>query len=196
MYIPTPDASRIWPEAHKYYKDQKFKQPETYIKFSATVEDTVGVEYNMDEVDEKFYRETLCKYYPKKKNKSDENNRKCTELEFETICDKLEKTIEARQPFLSMDPSNILSYEELSSYIVDQFKSAVKTSNPYIVTNGGNLEYISTTALKERLSKEIKYEPFVTIFDKNQMSTSAVRPIPKLFELFGRPVYDHWKERK
>ena len=28
------------------------------------------------------------------------------------------------------------------------------------------------------------------------MSTSAVRPIPKLFELFGRPVYDHWKERK
>ena len=196
MYIPTPDASRIWPEAHKYYKDQKFKQPETYIKFSATVEDTVGVQYNMDEIDEKFYRETLCKYYPKKKNKSEENNRKCTELEFETICDKLEKTIEARQPFLSMDPTNILSYEELSSYIVDQFKSAVKTSNPYIVTNGGNLEYISTTALKERLSKEIKYEPFVTIFDKNQVSTTAVRPIPKLFELFGRPIYDHWKERK
>ena len=105
MYIPTPDASRIWPEAHKYYKDQKFKQPETYIKFSATVEDTVGVEYNMDEVDEKFYRETLCKYYPKKKNKSDENNRKCTELEFETICDKLEKTIEARQPFCLWTPA-------------------------------------------------------------------------------------------
>lgn len=204
VYIPTPDASRLWPEAHKYYNDQKFKEPKSNIKFSATVEDTVGVEYNMDEIDEEFFKDVLTKSYPKvpnaKKNKLDENTRKCTELEFETICDRLEKTIESRQPFLSMDPTNILSYEELSTYIIDQFKNSAKTSNPYVVSNGGNIEYLSTTTLKERLSKELNYEPFVTLFDKNPLAgespTTSVRPIPKLFELFGKPIYEHWKERK
>lgn len=195
VYIPTPDASKIWPEAAKYYKDQKFNEPETYIKFSATVEDTVGVEYNMDEEDETFYKEVLFKIQPTGKKKL-EDLAKCTELEFETICDRLEKTIEARQPFLSMDPSNILSYEEMSKYIIDQFESTIKTSNPYIESSGGNLEYLSTTTLKERLSKEINYKPFTTLFDRDQEHTTQVRPIPKLFELFGKAVYDHWAKRK
>ena len=39
----------------------------------------MGVEYNMDEVDEKFYRDTM-QVLSQKENKSDENNRKCTEL--------------------------------------------------------------------------------------------------------------------
>ncbi|KAI5954858.1 EPL1 [Candida theae] len=195
VYIPTPDASKIWPEAAKYYQDQKFNEPETYIKFSATVEDTIGVEYNMDEEDDAFYNEVLSKIQPTGKKKQDDSG-KCTELEFETICDRLEKTIEARQPFLSMDPSNILSYEEMAKYIIDQFESTVKTSNPYVEASGGNLEYLSTTTLKERLSKEINYKPFTTLFDRDQEHTTQTRPIPKLFELFGKVVYDHWSKRK
>lgn len=196
VYIPTPDASKIWTEAAKYYKDQKFNEPETYIKFSATVEDTVGVEYNMDEEDEKFYNEVLSKIQPPPGKKKHDDLAKCTELEFETICDRLEKTIEARQPFLSMDPSNILSYEEMSKYIIEQFESTIKTSNPYIESSGGNLEHLSTTTLKERLSKEINYKPFTTLFDRDQEHTTQVRPIPKLLEFFGKPIYDHWALRK
>ncbi|KAI3404462.2 EPL1 [Candida oxycetoniae] len=196
LYIPTPDASKTWPEAGKYYKDQKFKEPESYVKFSATVEDTVGVEYNMDEEDEVFFKETLSKKLPTSKKKSETNLAKCTELEFETVCDKLEKTIETRQPFLSMDPTNILSYEEMSSYIIDQFESTIKTSNPYVESSGGNLDYLSTSTLKERLSKELNYSPFTTIFDKDQDHTPLVRPISKLLELFGRAIYEHWKNRK
>ncbi|KAK6197855.1 enhancer of polycomb-like-domain-containing protein [Scheffersomyces amazonensis] len=204
VYIPTPDASKIWPEAHKYYNDNFFQEPESYIKFSATVEDTIGVEYNMDEIDEKFINEILDKEYPKppainKKSKNTEENlRKCSELEFEIICDKLEKTIEERQPFLSMDPTNILSYEELSSYIIDEYNNSTKLNNPYVQSSGGNIKYISTTVLKERLSKELKYEPFVTIFDKNNGNSSIKEPrsIPKLFALFGKPIYEHWKSRK
>ena len=203
VYIPTPDASKIWPDAHKYYADQIFKEPESYIKFSATVEDTVGVEYNMDEDDDKFYSEDLVKNYPKivpakKLKNSEENTRKCSELEYEIICDKLEKTIEERQPFLSMDPSNILSYEELSSYIIEEFNSSVKTNNPYVQSASGSIKYISASTLKEKLAKELKYEPFVTEFDKDpdHASLSNVRSIPKLFELFGKPIYDYWKSRK
>ncbi|CUM68623.1 uncharacterized protein PRCAT00006350001 [Priceomyces carsonii] len=192
VYIPTPDASRIWPEAPTYYNDHTFKEPESYIKFSATVEDTVGVEYCIDEIDFEFFETKLKKNYPKKKDETT-----CTELEFEIVCDKLEKTIDERQPFLSMDPSNILSYKELSSQILEEFKN-VNPNKPYVQA-GSTIKYIPTTDLKEKLSKELKLEPFVTLFDKNpndQSSTVQSRPIPKLIELFGEPIYDHWKGRK
>lgn len=140
----------------------------------------------------------LWKNYPKVKspkvkseklddtNKENDNARKCSEVEFEIICDKLEKIIEEKQPFLSMDPSNILSFKELSAYIIEEFNNSNK-DKPYVQL-GSNLKYISTTALKEKLSKELSFEPFVTLFDKSlldQTSTNIVRPIPKLLELFG-----------
>lgn len=206
VYIPTPDASKIWTQAYKYYNDTSFKEPETYIKFSATVEDTVGCEYNMDEADEEFFTKTLSIDYPKpvkvkneKLNKLDptENNRKCSELEYEVICDKFEKKIEEKQPFLSVDPSNILTYEEILHHILEEFNSST-SSSPYVQL-GNSYKYMTTSTVKEKLLKELKHEPFVTLFDKNpeeQSLTTTTRPIPKLLELFGRPVYEFWKNRK
>lgn len=192
VYIPTPDASRIWSEAHKYYNDNDFVEPDGYIKYSAQVEDTIGVDYNIDEVDEEFLRDNLTKKYPTKKNEP-----KCTELEFEIVANKLEQIIEEKQPFLSMDPSNILSYKELSNYILEEFKSSHK-NHPYLQI-GSNLKYISSNTLKHRLGKDLNFEPFVTIFDKNPLDINkqnSPRPINKLLELFGEPIYNHWKERK
>lgn len=192
VYIPTPDASRIWPEASKYYSDQTFKEPESYIKFSATVEDTVGIEYNIDEIDEQFLNNKLNKRQSKNSNEP-----KCTELEFELICDKYEKTIEEKQPFLSMGPTNILSYKELSSIILEEIKGTNNEVTPYTLA-GSTVKYISTSSLKNKLSKELNYEPFTTLFDKdtNGSDSSSTRPLPKLLELFGEAIYEHWKERK
>ncbi|QFZ28750.1 putative enhancer of polycomb-like protein [Clavispora lusitaniae] len=205
VYIPTPDASKIWEDAPKYYNDQVFLEPESYIKFSATVEDTLGVEYNMDEADEEFFNNVLLKQYPKPLKASDtkrkpedadsNDTRQCTELEFETICDRFEKTIEEKQPFLSMDPSNILSFKELSNYILEEWNSTTNSDYSHLST-ASTLKYISTTTLKENLSKELNFSPFVTTFDKDQSSTSSTRSIPKLIQLFGQPIYDHWKSRK
>lgn len=209
VYIPTPDASRIWPDASKYYNDQVFLEPESFIKFSATVEDTLGVEYNMDEKDEEFFNNVLLKLYPKllksnDKKKSEtpavndmtlDDNRPCTELEFETICDKFEKTIEEKQPFLSMDPSTILSFKELSNLILEDINSSSNSDYMHLSTTS-NLKYVSTTTLKESLSKELGFLPFVTTFDKDQLSTLSTRSIPKLLHLFGSPIYEHWKARK
>lgn len=192
VYIPTPDASRIWEEASNYYKDHDFVEPETYIKFSAQVEDAIGVDYNMDEVDEEFLNNVLNVKYPTKKSEA-----KCSELEFETIVCKLEKFIKDKQPFLSMDPSKILSFNEFNAYINEETTNISK-NKPY-VQMGSDLQYLSPSALKERLSKEVKYEPFVTIFDKNPLNQSrenSTRPLLKLLDLFGEPVYNHWKERK
>lgn len=197
VYIPTPDASKIWAEAPRYYNDKSFVEPESYIKFSATVEDTLGVEYNMDEEDEDFFINTLSKTYPLKSDKDDADSAKkrpCTELEFETLCDKFEKMIEEKQPFLSMDPSTILTFEELSSLILEEFNSSANKDHQYVLSFDSR--YIPTSTLKEKLAKELNFEPFVTTFDKNRHATTSTRSIPQLLELFGEPIYEHWKKRK
>lgn len=204
VYIPTPDASRLWPLASKYYSDKSFIEPDSYIKFSATVEDTLGIEYNMDEVDEEFFNNILGKEYPKANKSNGSSNSKggdasddtkpCSELEFEALCDKFEKTIEAKQPFLSMDPSTILSYEELRSAILAE-SSSTTVCDPYSLF-GSDVKYISTATLKENLSKELNFKPFVTTFDKDQKLSDRTRLIQKLLELFGEPVYTHWRNRK
>lgn len=205
VYIPTPDASKLWKDASKYYNDNSFVEPESYIKFSATVEDTLGVEYNMDEEDEEFFKNVLTKEYPKsnkktekKKDSNGDETRPCSEIECEIVLDRFEKTIEEKQPFLSMDPSNLLPYSELSAYILEEFNSKGNKEYPYLQP-GPNLNYMSTSTLKENLSKELNYDPFITLFDKNPRDTSSLlktRPIPLLMQLFGQAIYDHWKKRK
>lgn len=169
VYIPTPDALKIWPEASKYYSDQHYVEPETYVKYSATVEDTVGVMYCMDEEDEKF----LKLLAPPKRGVA-----ACSELEFETVCDHLERAIEQKQPFLLMDPLNILLYDELKQAIVNQQGLA---------------------NIKDKLSTELKYRPFITIFDKHHDNPKAMehpRAIGELLKLYGPQIYEFWKERK
>lgn len=199
VYIPTPDASRIWPDALKFYCGEPFVEPESYIKFSATVEDTLGVEYNMDETDQQFFDGVLSKQVPKTRSKlenarDDSEFRPCSMLEFEAICDKFEKTVAEKQPYLSMDPSNLLSYKELLSSILKEMNLCVFDDQPNL--NQIEQNYISTSLLKEKLSKELDFEPFVTTFDKDRNSTNSIRSIPVLMELFGETVYKHWSARK
>ncbi|KAK9351526.1 enhancer of polycomb-like-domain-containing protein [Lipomyces doorenjongii] len=106
IYIPTPDASKIFEGYSKYYT-KKFTEPTTYIRFSSTVEDTSGCPYFLDENDFEF----LEKINSTKRSAS----QKCTEDVFEQIMHQFEMAIADRQPFLSTDLSQILSFEELES---------------------------------------------------------------------------------
>ncbi|KAJ3095955.1 Enhancer of polycomb-like protein 1 [Phlyctochytrium planicorne] len=51
IVIPTPDASRLFEGAERFYTPN-FSQPKTLIKFSAQVEDTISCPYCLDEEDE------------------------------------------------------------------------------------------------------------------------------------------------
>ena len=80
---------------------------------------------------------------------------------------------------------------------MEEFNSSHK-NNPYIQV-GANLKYMTATTLKERLSKELKFDPFVTFFDKKPLESNhknSPRSIAKLLDLFGEKIYNHWKERK
>ncbi|KAK9462153.1 enhancer of polycomb-like-domain-containing protein [Lipomyces oligophaga] len=106
IYIPTPDASKVFEGYSKYYT-RKFNEPSTYIRFSSTVEDTSGCPYCLDEKDFEF----LEKINVSKRSAS----QKCSEDIFELIMQQLESTISERQPFLSTDVSQILSFDELEN---------------------------------------------------------------------------------
>lgn len=63
-YIPTPDASRLIPKEEyvNLYK-KTYTEPSTFIRFSSTVEDSIGCPYVMDEEDETFLQD-YNKQYP------------------------------------------------------------------------------------------------------------------------------------
>lgn len=192
LYIPTPDASRIWPDAKKFYGEQIYREPKSYVKFSATVENCSGVEYNMDESDEAFLTEM---------NKLITEIQPCSESEFEIICERMEKVINERQSYLSLDPGNIMSYKELSAFIMDEFMSTNKGIN--VASNSSDIRYMSTSTIKDSLARELHVETFSTLFDKHPSvkghgvaQSQMTRPVPELIRAFGEKIYRHWKQRK
>jgi len=166
-YIPTPDASKLWPEAHKYYKG-KFLEPESYIKSSCQVEDYSGCLYNMDEVDEEF----LTKYNKELETKKIE---RLTEDEFEIIFYNYEKVISEKQPFLVTDPHQILPLDEVKMAVFKFDKSSVEN-------------------ITKSLSKELDLHPFITQYDARV--PKEPRTLEELIEKYGEEVYEHFKTRK
>ncbi|GMM28252.1 Epl1 protein [Martiniozyma asiatica (nom. inval.)] len=166
VYIPTPDASKVWKDAGKYYTE-KFNAPKSYITSSATVEDCCGCPYNLDEIDEIW----LQKYNTKQK--AQEN--KITDDEFEIVAHKFETTINLKQPFLSIDPSNIMSYKEIKEYVL-------------------NPNDIDPSSIAQSLAEKLQIDRFKTELDA--VLPSEPRPLTKLLEMFGEAIYEHWKIRR
>lgn len=157
VYIPTPDASKVWKDYSKYYT-KDFSEPSTYIRLSATVEETAGCPYCMDETDDEF----LTKF-------NTDNKQPCTEDEFEMVMDKFEQIIAEKQPFLSMDASQVLSFSELSRFIVEQITEA--ENDP------ANPEFLLASINRRKSNKP----------HKSKLDS---------FKQFGEPIYEYWKERK
>lgn len=175
VYIPTPDASKVWKDAANYYP-KDYILPLLYIKFSCTVEDTSGCPYNMDEEDEDFLLAMNTAVHKKSALVA-----ACTELEFEIMMYRLELVIAEKQPFLSTDPDRILAYNELLKLLLALLSDQRPTD--------------LSTVLEQQLQQELGLkDPFVTLLDK---------PLPKrprlfkeLFLVFGQQVYAHWRARK
>lgn len=185
-YIPTPSTQQNWDEFNSFYHGQ-FIQPKNYIKFSATVEDCCGTTYNMDEKDELFLNKFNSESNGASDDKSKDNskltednskdNSKLTEDEFELLCASFEHAIKERQPFLSMDPESILTFEELK---------------PTLLKSD-----FANFGLRSNLATELNYKPgerFITQFEPIQIA--KMRPLGELIELFGTQIYDYWKFRK
>ncbi|CEP11311.1 hypothetical protein [Parasitella parasitica] len=112
-YIPTPDASRLIPdnEYQLLYK-KNYKEPSTLIRFSSTVEDSIGCPYYMDEKDEE-YLEAYNKEHP---------SEVLSEDLFEQIMWDIESIASQHWPHLDFDPSHIPDFRTFSENISEYSK--------------------------------------------------------------------------
>ena len=109
LYIPTPDTKLSNLQYESLYP-KHFAQPQTYIRFSSTVEDCIGCPYCMNSDDDVFLRKLNTK-----RSKSSQ----CTEDQFEEVMNFFEQTSFTKQPFASVDNAPVLPYEEMESAFDD-----------------------------------------------------------------------------
>ena len=93
--------------------------PQTYIRFSSTVEDCIGAPYCMDEEDDKFLQSLN-----EEKGKGDGS--KCTPDLFEEVLSFFEETALTRQPFAAIDNPPVLTLEELQASYDDTITSEAR----------------------------------------------------------------------
>ncbi|CAO3638663.1 unnamed protein product [Mucor fragilis] len=112
-YIPTPDASRLIPdEEYRSLYKKNYKEPSTLIRFSSTVEDSIGCPYYMDEQDE-TYLESYNKEHP---------GEILSEDLFEKIMWEIESIANQHWPHLDLDPSHIPDFKSFDQHIPDYSK--------------------------------------------------------------------------
>jgi hypothetical protein len=92
LYIPTPDASQTINLNYyqRLYKTQ-FNNPTSFVKFSATVEDSIGCPYMMDEDDEEWLA-AFNKAHPKLTLSEDA---------FEAIMWRIDEASQEKVPYLA-----------------------------------------------------------------------------------------------
>ncbi|OQO03636.1 hypothetical protein B0A48_10301 [Cryoendolithus antarcticus] len=115
-YIPTPDATRAQGVEYDKLYPKTFSQPATYIRFSSTVEDCIGVPYCMDEEDE----EVLAKLNEGKDVHGNSRRDKlgsCTEDTFEETMHFFEEASQRRQPFANLENASHPSLDEMEQEI-------------------------------------------------------------------------------
>lgn len=105
LYIPTPETKLSNLQYESLYP-KHFAQPQTYIRFSSTVEDCIGCPYCMNLEDEVFLKRLNAK-----KSKLSQ----CTEDQFEEVMNFFEQTSSTKQPFASVDNAPVLPYEEMEA---------------------------------------------------------------------------------
>lgn len=111
-YIPTPDAARAKDIQYDELYPKTFKEPATYIRFSSTVEDCIGVSYCMSDED----YEILARLNDGKDVDGQVRKDKlsqCSEDVFEEVMNFFEETNARIQPFANVDNAPIISLEEM-----------------------------------------------------------------------------------
>jgi enhancer of polycomb-like protein len=115
-FIPTPDATKAKGIQYDSLYPKVFSSPATYIRFSSTVEESVGVPYCMDDQDVAVLSK-LNEGKDVNGNSRKDNLGKCTEDTFEEVMSFFEETCSRLQPYADIDKSPVLSLEEMEQNI-------------------------------------------------------------------------------
>ncbi|KAI9786874.1 MAG: Enhancer of polycomb-like protein 1 [Geoglossum umbratile] len=116
ILIPTPDTIRSSLQYDNLYQ-RCFSQPATYIRFSSTVEDCTGCQYNLDEEDDSFLASM---------NQKRALSTQCTEDQFEVIMAFFETTAQSKQPFAAVDSPPVVSFEEMEGSFDESIDESIR----------------------------------------------------------------------
>lgn len=111
-YIPTPDAVRATDVKFDALYPKVFTEPSTYIRFSSTVEDCIGVGYCMNEDDEEFLTQ-LNEGKDVNGQPLKDKTKQCSEDTFEEIINFFEEVSKREQPFANLGSAPLLTLEEM-----------------------------------------------------------------------------------
>ncbi|PNS15474.1 hypothetical protein CAC42_733 [Sphaceloma murrayae] len=104
VYIPTPEVKSSHIKYDELYPP-RFSSPTTYIRFSSTVEDSIGPSYCAKAEDDDFIAKLNASTSPKDSSLTIDT--------FEEVMSFFESTASLRQPFANIDNAPVLSFEEL-----------------------------------------------------------------------------------
>jgi len=111
--IPAPPAQESANIDYDSLYPLVFDKPATYIRFSQTVEECTGCQYDMTTEDDAF----LTAYNQKKSGGA-----KCSEDAFERIMEVFEETAENHTPLASIDKT-VVPFEDMSEPLKQQIES-------------------------------------------------------------------------
>ncbi|KAJ1309803.1 hypothetical protein OPQ81_006568 [Rhizoctonia solani] len=178
-YIPTPDAAGHVPEWERYYPANRWEEPEGYIRFSDTIEETqvdaiaAGCTYYMDEVDAEWLAKNNAELADaarasspssrgpprsaKARGKEPESpSVVITEDEFELVMGLLERITDERHPCLHADVSKFPSLTDFEPIFANRLP---------------------------------------TSFFPNYRVPDSIPAPPQLLRML-RVIYPHWRERR
>ncbi len=113
--IPAPPAQESSHIDYEALYALVFDKPATYIRFSQTVEECTGCQYDMTTEDDVF----LKSYNQKRPAGS-----KCLEDDFEKIMEILEETAEAHAPYASVD-GTVIPFETMKVALKQQVEEKI-----------------------------------------------------------------------
>lgn len=111
-YIPTPDAVRATGVKFDELYPKVFTEPATYIRFSSTIEDCIGVAYCMNEDDAAF----LAQFNEGKDASGQplkDKSKQCSEDTFEEVMNFFEEVSKREQPFANLGSAPLLTLDEM-----------------------------------------------------------------------------------
>ncbi|XBW38212.1 hypothetical protein QEN19_003803 [Hanseniaspora menglaensis] len=186
-YIPTPDASKRW-NAYNDLQISKFENPEHYIVSSATLEECFGIEYLMDEVDEEFLKKECLQDII-----SDDH--------FELLCQIFEEIVIEHQPFLSVEPDSILTYEDLFKILDNKINGDIPLLKASLCSTSTNEEKGINIALKKELLKDLKVPNYIKLIWESDTTNKTLSPnseksMLNIWRSHGEIIFNHWRERK
>jgi len=122
-YIPTPDAVRAKGVKYDEIYPKTFSLPATYIRFSSTVEDSIGVQYCMNDDDVDFLTNKLNDGKDVDGQMRKDKLSQCSEDTFEEVMNFFEETSARLQPFATVDNAAIEPLEEMEQSIDDSISA-------------------------------------------------------------------------